>query len=53
MGKKFSRITDVVCGAIGLTLDILAISGIIPIGVGCFGLMISVYHLIREIKKKN
>ncbi|MFJ9655737.1 hypothetical protein [Streptomyces microflavus] len=52
MDEKFSRVFDVTLATIGLTLEILALSGIVSIGVGFAGFALSIYHLIRATRKE-
>lgn len=52
MDKKFWLAIDVLLDTAGLTFEILAFSGIIPIGTGIASMVISTYHLIRTLKKK-
>lgn len=53
MDKRASRIIDVVFGIVGLTFDILAVTGIAPIATGGLSLAISIYRMTRENEEEN
>lgn len=51
MRNKFPHVIDLILAIAGLTLDILAFAGIIPIAVGIAGLAIPAYRFISSFRK--